>query len=146
MQALLSLLVGLGQLADPPEGCEDPATVVGTTPVCAEQGPEWLVRIAFNAPPWVHTTLNVVGLLVIVGGVVGYHRSGGLDEELQRAISQNLLVALGCLVATSIVTSQFAWPYLLDVAAGSAVGIGGALALVAGVDRLEALGSESPED
>lgn len=145
MQALTTLLVRVGQLADPPEGCDDPATVVDATPVCAEQGPDWLVRLAFSAPPWLQTTLNIVGLLVIVGAVVGYHRAGGLDEHLLRSISQNVFVAVGCLVATSLVTTHFQLPYLVDVVAGSAVGIGGALALVAAVDRLEALGSESPE-
>lgn len=143
VQATLSRL--LTQLADPPDGCDDPATVVDATPVCAEQGPDWLVRLAFNAPPWLQTALNVVGLLVIVGAVVGYYRAGGLDEDLLRAISRNLLIGVGCLAATSLVTTHFAWPYLLDVVAGSAVGIGAALALVAAVDRLEDVGSDSPE-
>lgn len=88
-----------------------------------EQGPQWLVDLLFFAPPWVGTVLTLV--VVVVIGATAYRVSKqGVSPAQYEAAATNGLVVFGVIVATPWVRDTFALPYIVDVAAGAALGIG----------------------
>lgn len=96
----------------------------GGVPVQVEQGPRWLVALAFDPPAWVDVGLGLVVLLVLVLVALSLYRNDGLPEGAGREILQNLATVIGAAGITALLVATAPLPYVLDVVGG---GLGGGL-------------------
>jgi len=109
----------------------------GKPPVTVKQGPDWLVDLYFNPPPWVNATIKL--LAIVVAAVVVYRlyqRDWRIGLDIQREMQGLAATIVGVQTGVLAVANLTANPYLVDVVAGFATGYGVVLAA-----QLPAVGS-----
>lgn len=117
------------------EGVEAPAngSVVdtGNGGVVIEQGPEWLVELAFAPPAWLSWGVNIALVVLIAGVAWGCYRVD-VDEELLEEWGEIVLIVGSIGGVTHAVSVSAALPYLADVVVGTAAGFCVAQAVLLG--------------
>jgi hypothetical protein len=108
------------------------------TPVRIEQGPRWLIQLAYCPPPWLDSVLWIVVLAVLGLSTLGWYRNDGLDEATISQIAENGLIAIGVIVATTTLVRLDVLGYVGDVLVGGGVGWTGAQVIVRLVERATA--------
>lgn len=95
----------------------------GGRSVHVQQGPVELVNLAFNPPPWLHTAISLVVLVVAILVFVGLIRHG-IDDDVLEEMAQIVFIVIGVLVMTNLSGTFLPLPYIGDVLVG---GFGGYL-------------------
>lgn len=104
-----------------------PTPVEGATPA-VQQGPEWLGRLAYDAPSWAGLAVAVAVVAVLGLAALGAYRNDGVDEAVAMEMLSNGLW-VGCIwMAAELVTRVSPLGYAADVAL--AVVLGGGVAYV----------------
>lgn len=106
------------------------------TPVRIEQGPRWLVQLAYCPPPWVFDALVAIAVVVIGLAALGWYRHGGLDEDVLNEMAELTMVGLVVIAATTSLVRLDVLPYVGDVFVGTLIGWGGVQVVVRGVQRV----------
>lgn len=110
-----------GQLWACPPNNSSVAAVRDGKPVVVEQGPKWLVELAYAGPEWLPMLLNIVMLAVVAAAIVAMLLREPTPEQIMEVVQNGLLVA-SVLVLSYVARDVLPLSYLGDVAVG---GIGG---------------------
>lgn len=95
----------------------------GGAPVQVEQGPRWLVELAYNPPGWLDVALVAAIVVVLVLVTISVKRNG-ISHEARRDALRNLTTVAGAAMLTMLVMSVADFRYGIDVLVG---GLGGSM-------------------
>lgn len=94
-----------------------------------EQGPDWLVAMLMDPSEPVVLGMGIAALCILALAGIGYHRHGGVDDEVLLETGRNVLIVIATMMLAEIVVRSGPFPYVLDVlvcgVGGWLVGLGG---------------------
>jgi hypothetical protein len=110
-----------GQLWTCPSDNSSIAVVKGGKPVVVEQGPTWLVELAYGGPEWLPILGRLLFLVIVAALMIAIYRRGVTVEQTMGVVQNGLLVVSVFLLSYAS-RDLLALSYLGDVAVG---GVGG---------------------
>lgn len=90
-------------------------------PVVVEQGPKWLVELAYAGPEWLPVLMNVI-MLVLISVVILVIYRRGVSPKKAMGVAQNGLLVLGVLFMSYLSRDALALSYVGDVIVGGGGG------------------------